>query len=52
MDMVEDMDDIGIRIDIAKDTDVGADTDIHISGDYHIKWNKKDPRRKHLFLIN
>lgn len=28
--MVEDIDDIGIRIYIAKDTDVGADPDIYI----------------------
>lgn len=28
--MVEDIDDIGIRIYIAKDTDVGADPEIYI----------------------
>lgn len=50
MDMAEDTDDIGNRIDIAMDTDVGADTYIDITGDHHNKWNKQDPKRKHLFF--
>lgn len=52
MDMAEDTNDISNRIDIATDTDVGADTDIDITGDDHSKWNKQDPKRKHLFLVN
>lgn len=52
MDMAEDTDEISNRIDIAMDTDVGADTDIDITGDHHNKWNKQDPKRKYLFLVN
>lgn len=46
MDVAEDIGDIGIRRDIA------TDADLDITGDHHNKWNKEDPKRKHLILVN